>query len=78
MRKPDRERSELIEAGKPHCTECGRLIVVGSAIDDRWLCEYCLIIASFPGVDKGKAPQRYDLGGTRGSTGGRVLLEQFG
>lgn len=46
-RRADRARSEAHEAGKPHCAECGRLIVVGAARDDRWLCEYCLVIASF-------------------------------
>lgn len=46
-RKADRARSEAAEAGKPHCAECGRLIIVGAALNDRWLCEYCLVIDSF-------------------------------
>lgn len=46
-RPADRARSEAREAAKPHCAECGRLIVVGAGTDGRWLCEYCLIIASF-------------------------------
>lgn len=49
-RKPNQQRSEAVEAGKPPppiCAECGRLIVVGAATNDRWLCEYCLVVDSF-------------------------------
>lgn len=46
-RRPSRERAEAVEAGKPHCSECGRRIVVGAATNDRWLCEYCLVVDSF-------------------------------
>jgi cobyrinic acid a,c-diamide synthase len=46
-RRANRERSDAMEAGKPHYAECGRLIVVGAARNDRWLCEYCLVIESF-------------------------------
>lgn len=48
-RRASRERSEAAESGKPNCAECGRLIVVGAATNDRWLCEYCLVVASFNG-----------------------------
>lgn len=43
-RRHDRTRSEAVERGKPddpHCAECGR------ATNDRWLCEYCLVVDSF-------------------------------
>ncbi|ATN89903.1 hypothetical protein SEA_KLEIN_196 [Mycobacterium phage Klein] len=33
----------------PRCSECNRVIYVGAATDNKWLCEYCQIIADFKG-----------------------------
>ena len=34
-------------ADEPHCDDCGRVIVVGSAIGDRWCCNYCQTVKDF-------------------------------
>ncbi|AUX82467.1 hypothetical protein SEA_CIAO_79 [Mycobacterium phage Ciao] len=31
----------------PRCSECNRVIYVGAATNNKWLCEYCQIIADF-------------------------------
>ncbi|AIK69400.1 hypothetical protein PBI_MINERVA_192 [Mycobacterium phage Minerva] len=44
----------------PRCSECNRVIYVGAATDNKWLCEYCQIIADFKG--SGYAPsERVEL-----------------
>ncbi|AXQ62589.1 hypothetical protein SEA_ZELINK_184 [Mycobacterium phage Zelink] len=35
----------------PRCSECNRVVHVGAATDNKWLCEYCQIIADFKGAD---------------------------
>ncbi|AXF51677.1 hypothetical protein CONSTELLA_188 [Mycobacterium phage Constella] len=35
------------ETYPPRCSECNRVIYVGAATDNKWLCEYCQIIADF-------------------------------
>ncbi|QBI98810.1 hypothetical protein SEA_BOBBY_180 [Mycobacterium phage Bobby] len=40
----------MVEAGKPRCSECNRVVHVGAATNNKWLCEYCQIIADFKGA----------------------------
>ncbi|QGJ87981.1 hypothetical protein SEA_KILLIGREW_40 [Mycobacterium phage Killigrew] len=39
--------SPMHEAVKPRCFECNRVVHVGAATNNKWLCEYCQIIADF-------------------------------
>ncbi|AYR00154.1 hypothetical protein SEA_SAINTS25_39 [Mycobacterium phage Saints25] len=45
-RNPDFERRRRIEAGKPHCLKCGRLIHESDTGD---YCTWCWIVIDFTG-----------------------------
>lgn len=51
----------------PRCSECNRVVHVGAATDNKWLCEYCQIIADFKGADTTLQSASNSNAGTRAS-----------